>query len=111
MAKYVLTTVTGLEPTVTTHTVDAGYRMTVVGLPNGVDSAYTYDDADRLTDIEHVLDMDTLSSANSHVVASEQCQTTPVRWWCLRTEQGLDFGQHRDLALQPLISISQDNKL
>jgi len=31
-------TVTGLEPTFTTHTIDAGYRITFVKLPNGVES-------------------------------------------------------------------------
>jgi len=38
-------TVTGLAPTFATETVDAGYRMTLVEFPNGVESVRACDDA------------------------------------------------------------------
>jgi RHS repeat-associated protein len=38
--------------------------MTLVELPNGVETSYTYDDGDRLTDIEHMLGLSTLAFVN-----------------------------------------------
>ncbi len=34
--------------------------MNLVELPNGVGTSYTYDDGDRLTDIEHMLGINAL---------------------------------------------------
>ena len=38
--------------------------MNLVELPNGVETSFTYDDGDRLTDIEHMPGLDTLAFVN-----------------------------------------------